>query len=126
MDRLKRQKKTQTTILPFAHKKVEELTLELLIKEALISNVSFFDIYEHTFGELIEIVEAFREGQRRQNQKFSIIAMRQAELTAAYVAGKGKDLEIYDVFPFWNEEEKKEILVQKWKAKMLQIAAKGR
>ena len=98
----------------------------MLIHEALIAGVGFFDVYDHTFGELIQIVDAKNERNRRNNQDLSIIAMKQAYLTALYATGKGFDLKIYDIFPYWTKEEKREMLVAEWKNKMYNIAAKGR
>lgn len=102
------------------------LTLEKLINEALISGVGIFDINSYTFGELISVVNAYRERQRRENQDKAVIAMRQAQLITAYIAGKGSDLKVYDVFPYFSNEEKKDMLLAEYKAKMIQIAAKGR
>lgn len=102
------------------------LTLDKLIEEALISGVSFFEIGTYTFGELISIVKAFNERKRRENQDKSIIAMSQAQLITAYIAGKGSDYKVYDVFPYFTNEEKKEMLLAEYKSKMFRIAAKGR
>lgn len=102
------------------------LTLDRLIEEAMISGVSFFEIGTYTFGELVSFVKAFHERKRRENQDKAIIAMSQAQLITAYIAGKGKDLKVYDVFPYFTNEEKKEMLLAEYKSKMLRIAAKGR
>lgn len=102
------------------------LTLEKLIDEALISGVDIFDINSYTFGELISLVNAYRERQRRENQDKAVIAMRQARIITAYIAGKGSDLKVYDVFPYFTDEEKKEMLLAEYKTKMFRIAAKGR
>lgn len=56
----------------------------------------------------------------------AVIAMRNSQLMASYIAGKGGDLEIYDVFPFWSEEEKKDLLIEKWKKVMYnEVSKKG-
>lgn len=111
--------------ITFANEKTV-LTLEKLIDEALISGVGIFDINSYTFGELISVVNAYRERQRRENQDKAVIAMRQAQLITAYIAGKGSDLKVYDIFPYFTNEEKKDMLLAEYKAKMLRIAAKGR
>lgn len=98
----------------------------MLINEALIAGVGFFDVYDYTFGELIQIVNAKNERDRRNNQTSALIAKRQAELVTMYVAGKGSDLKLYDIFPFWTNEEKQTMLVEEIKNKMFNIAAKGR
>lgn len=98
----------------------------MLIDEALIAGVGFFDVYDYTFGELVQIIKAKNERSRRNNQSMAIIAKRQAELITMYVAGKGSDLKIYDIFPFWTKDEKREMLIEEYKNKMFSIAAKGR
>jgi len=98
----------------------------MLIDEALIAGVSFFDVYDYTFGELVQIILAKNERKRRESQTSALIAKRQAELITMYIAGKGGDLKIYNIFPFWTNEEKKEMLIEEYKNKMLSIAAKGR
>lgn len=45
----------------------------------------------------------------------AIIAQRQAQLISAYVAGEGNGVEVYEAFPFWTEEEEKELRIQKYK-----------
>lgn len=102
------------------------LTLDRLMDEALISGVGFFEAADYTFGELVSVVKAFHERKRRENQDRSIIAMSQAQLMTAYIAGKGSDLKVYDVFPYFSNEEKKEMLLAEYKSKMFRIAAKGR
>lgn len=98
----------------------------MLIDEALIAGVGFFDVYDYTFGELVQIVHAKNERERRKNQASALIAKRQAELITMYIADKGADLKIYDIFPFWTNEERKEMLIDEYKNKMLSIAVKGR
>lgn len=108
----------------FAPKKI--LTVDEIIKEALIAGVGYYDVYNHTCGELIEIINAYNEKIRRQNKDFSLIAMRHAQLVVAYVAGSGKNLEIYDIFPFWSKEEKDQLKVEKYLSYMrAQVAKRG-
>lgn len=101
------------------------LTLDELIFEALVAGVEYFAVFEHTFGELIEIVNAYNERTRRQNKTLSVIAMNHARLLTTYVAGKGGDLEVQDVFPFWTADEKKELMLQKYMNIMREQVAKG-
>ena len=109
-------KSAQTQTVPFANKNNNEpLTVEALIKEAVIAGVSLFDCYDYTFGELIIITDAYYERQRREHKMQAIIAQRQAQLISAYVAGEGNSVEVYEVFPFWTEEEEKELRIQKYK-----------
>ena len=88
--------------------------------------MNYFDVHNHTFGELIEIVDAYNERIRRQNKDISLISMRHAQLVVAYVAGSGKELEVYDIFPFWAKEEKDQIQVEKYLRYMrAQVAKRG-
>lgn len=96
-----------------------------MISEALVAGITYFEIFEYTFGELIEIVNAHNEKIRRQNKTLSVIAMNHARLLTAYVAGKGGDLEVQDVFPFWTADEKKELMLQKYMNIMREQVAKG-
>lgn len=119
--KLKRARRTAT----FENNK-NALTLDRLMEEALISGVNFFEIGNYTFGELISVVKAFHERKRRENQDKALIAMRQAQLMTAYIAGKGSDYKVYDIFPYFTNEEKEEMLLAEYKAKMFKIAARGR
>ncbi|MCD7803088.1 MAG: hypothetical protein LUH09_09380 [Clostridiales bacterium] len=79
-----------------------------------------------TQGEIIEQVQAYSERRRREGQQSSIVAAKQAEYTGLMFSGKGKQLpEIYELFPFWTEEEQKECKVQKYRHIMERWAASG-
>ena len=45
----------------------------------------------------------------------------QAQLTAGFTWGKN-NISIYEAFPFWSEDEKKEAQVQKYKDIMMRYA----
>ena len=77
------------------------------------------DIYNSTWGEVIDAVEAYRERKRREYQNLSVIAKGQALMTALYVSGEGKETEVYDFFPFWTQAEVKEMLLKKYKNMLL-------
>lgn len=75
-----------------------------MIREGRIAGIPFFDIYDYTQGEIAEFVEAKNEADRREYKMQSVIASKQAMLISANFAGT--DLgQIYDVFPFWTDEE---------------------
>lgn len=75
-----------------------------------------------TCGEVTETVLARREARRRKNQERSVIAYQQAGLIARGMV-EGKLPEIYEVFPFWNEEEIREMKLEHWRAVMERYAA---
>ena len=66
-----------------------------------------------TAGELNEWIDAVAERQRRDAQVQSIIAYRQAMLTADAVLtkmnGVNNSYDPIDWFPFWTAEERKQI-----------------
>lgn len=84
-----------------------------MIREARIAGVGFFDVYDMTTGELNEWIDAVSEKQRRDAQVQSIIAYRQAMLTADAVLtkmnGVSSSYDPIDWFPFWTAEERKQI-----------------
>ena len=88
---------------PFA-KQNKLQTIEDLIKEGRIAGIPFFDVYNYTQGEIKEFVEAKNEADRRDLKNQSVIASRHAMLVCANVAGADAG-KIYDVFPFWTDEE---------------------
>lgn len=78
-----------------------------------------------TCGEVMETVRAFREGERRKMQQRSIIAWEQAALTARALAGEPLP-EVYEAFPFWEEDEIREQKVAHYRAVMERYAARRR
>ncbi|MDE5781483.1 MAG: hypothetical protein K2I03_08405 [Lachnospiraceae bacterium] len=82
--------------------------------EARIAGVGFFDVWNYTWGELIEYIQIFNERERRKYKNESIIAFRQAELTASWI-WKHTDMNVADAFPYWSEEEKKQTRLEKYK-----------
>lgn len=90
-------------IRPFA-KQNKIQTVEDLIREGRIAGIPFFDVYNYTQGEIKEFVDAKNEADRRDLKNQAVVASKHAMLVSANVAGAdvGK---IYDVFPFWTEDE---------------------
>lgn len=80
---------------------------------------------ELTWGEAVETVLARREGERRRNQQRSVIAWVQAQLTGLAMAGEQLP-EVWEAFPFWNEEEIKEMKLEKYRRIMERYAAAGK
>lgn len=77
------------------------------------------EIYQATWGEVIAYVDAYNERKRREYQNLSVIAKAEAYMTAVYLSGEGKNTDIYDVFPFWTQDEMDKLTVQKYKNMLL-------
>lgn len=90
-------------------------------------SLTIFDLYAFTFGELIDMVKAYHERRRRENKDRSVIAFTQAQLTGIAIGGSNKKYECHEVFPYWTEEEKTQITVEKYKRLMFEqvIKTKG-
>lgn len=72
-------------------------------------------------------MRGYRERQRRAHQAESVIAARAAYYGALSLSGNGKPLpEVYDLFPFWTEEEVKECRIEKYRAILMRHAASGK
>lgn len=60
------------------------------------------------WGELLGVVEAVQDRQRRLLQDQAIIAWGQAGLICYRLAGEKTPL-LYEIFPFWSAEEVNEM-----------------
>lgn len=83
-----------------------------------------WQVEEMTWGEAALVITARQEGQRRQAQRLAIISWEQAGLTAQ-AALAGRLPEVYEVFPFWTEEELREIRLEKYRTIMERMAGSG-
>lgn len=95
---------------PFTKDKI--LTLEDMILEANRYGLPFNFLLNFSYGELSRYIEFHRDKERLHYQNLSSIAYRQAMLTACAVAGTDVG-EIYDVFPYWSEDEILDIQARK-------------
>lgn len=74
----------------------------------------------------MEQVRGCRERQRREYQAKSILAARQAEYFGLLLSGKGGQVpEVYEIFPFWTEEEKKALRLSRYRRMMERLAGGG-
>lgn len=64
------------------------------------------------------------ERERRQGKLLAVTAIRQAELTARALGG-GRFPEVWEVFPFWTEEEVTALRLQKYRHIMERHAGSG-
>ena len=86
--------------------------------------VSPLESREWTWGELLGVVEADQERQRRLLQNQALIAWGQAAVLCRHLAGE-KQLPIYEVFPFWTTDEVNEMRLNEYRRRMERMAAKG-
>ena len=86
--------------------------------------VSPLESGEWTWGELLGVVEAAQERQRRLLQNQALIAWGQAAVLCRHLAGE-KQLPIYEVFPFWTTDEVNEMRLNEYRRRMERMAAKG-
>lgn len=100
------------------------MTLEQLEALAITAGVSPLEIDEWTWGELCAAIDGWQRRERQRNQANAVIAYRQAGLIASYFGDSHKNQPVYDVFPFWTEEEKAQIRLAQAKANMQQWAAR--
>lgn len=100
----------------------QDLTLDELLREGCIAGLGPWELEEMTWGEILFFVESRREGERRRAQRRAFIAYQQAGLIAQAVA-EGKLPEVYEVFPFWNEEEVREMKLERYRSMMERMAA---
>lgn len=75
-----------------------------------------------TWGEMLEFINVYNERERRVHQHESIIAFRQAELIASWV-WKMSDINVHDVFPYWDKDEIDKMNVEKLKQRMYRHAS---
>lgn len=80
------------------------------------------EVEDWTEGELC----AQAEGHRRHLQALAAMAYRETLLSGAVFNPKMKRLpEVYEAFPFWTEDEIKDMKLQKYRAIMMRHVARG-
>lgn len=77
---------------------------------------------ELTFGELQERMERAELRQRRWLQQLSLIAYRHSMLVALALSGQSLPA-VEEAFPFWSEEELKELRLSRYRKMMERLAA---
>ncbi|MCD7770135.1 MAG: hypothetical protein LUH36_08500 [Oscillospiraceae bacterium] len=84
-----------------------------------MAGVAPIDVWDWTWGELAEAIQAYHERLRRERQGLAVIAYQQAGLTARHFGGKGTKLPaVWEAFPFWSEEETRAMQLEKYRAIM--------
>ena len=82
------------------------------------------ELEEWTFGEVLLLVRCRRKARRLRQQERSVIAWQQALLTARALSG-GTPEPVYELFPFWEEEEKAALRLESCRALMERLAGRG-
>ncbi|MCC8075926.1 MAG: hypothetical protein LIO95_08325 [Clostridiales bacterium] len=93
------------------------MTLDELVQEGEIAGLPPWEVEDLTWGEVAEAVRAHRERERRRAQRQAVIAWQQAGLIAQALT-EGQLDEVYEVFPYWNEEEIRARKVEKYRQMM--------
>lgn len=65
-----------------------------------------------TWGEALLLLEERERGRRESRQAAALIAWEQAALTARALL-EGRLGEVYECFPFWTDEEVRELKVER-------------
>ena len=95
-----------------------------MLQEGIIAGVPVLEIDDWTWGEMRAAIRADRERQKRRGQDLAAVAAGGARFVAAYL-GSGKVPDLADVFPFWSEEERKQMQLNKYKKMMERLAGGG-
>lgn len=100
--------------------------MDELIHEGVIAGIPAFEIMDWTLAEIIEQVRAYNDRRRRECQQLARIAYGESGMIAVRFGGKGQQIpEIWEVFPFWTDEEVREFRVEKYRRIMEKYAATG-
>lgn len=100
------------------------MTEEDLVKEGRISGIDFFGIYDWTWGEINEYIQVIDERERRRNKNASIIAFSQINMLSEALSKDGSGKMIFELFPFWTDEEQKNAMVERYKQSLQKHAKK--
>lgn len=98
---------------------------EALLELAHEAGVSPRESGDWTWGELCAAVEGYHRRQRHREQMMAVTAYHHALLTAR--CGSGGTLPpVYELFPFWTEEEMDALRLQRYRQIMEHHRAVGR
>ena len=87
--------------------------------------MGFSEALDYTWGELVDMIRIYNERERRKHQHEANTAFRQAELISMWVWKNDGDINVSDIFPYWNEKEKRQAELEKYKAIMRRYVAKS-
>lgn len=95
------------------------MTAEELLRQARLWGCG--DPEELTAGELYDLLEAHNDRERRFLQGLALVAHRHAALTAMLLGGKPLP-EVWEVFPFWAQEEIDRAKLERYEQMMRRLA----
>lgn len=95
-----------------------------MLHEGVIAGISAYAIENWTWGEVCTQIIASLERERRRNQELAAVAVGGAQYVARYLCG-GQVPELAEVFPFWTDEERNEMKVNKYRKMMERIVRGG-
>lgn len=96
------------------------------MQEGIIAGIPAIEVYDWTIGEVRAQVIASIERKRRENRDLAVIATGESIMIASRFGGKESTIpEIWDVFPFWSDDEIREAKLAKYKALMNKYVAAG-
>lgn len=82
------------------------------------------ELDDWTWGEMLSQIDAYNERKRRESKVMAAIAAGGARYVASYMGG-GRAPDLAEVFPFWSDEEVKELKLSKYRKMMEKLAAGG-
>lgn len=95
------------------------------MREAAVCGLDPLAAWDRTPGELLEYIHAARERERREDQRRAQLAYHHAILLGKVFSGNKKPLPaVYEVFPYWTDEERMRIKAECNKQKMQRSAAR--
>lgn len=97
------------------------MTLDRLEELACQAGKQPLELEHWTWGEVLTFLEGRAEERRQQLQCLSVIAFQTARLTAGFLAGETTP-QVYERFPFWTEEEKKNLELARYRSMMERLS----
>ena len=86
------------------------MTIEELVEKGIQYGIPFPDIYDWTWGEIVNYINNKKEMRRLENQENAMMLFRTASLIAKFQSGtRGQKIKVIDEFDWlYTEEEKKQ------------------
>lgn len=94
------------------------MTLEEVVREGRIMGISFFEIWDYTWGEVQEFCSCQYERERRFYKELAYIESAQAHIVARLIT-EGGEVDPSEEFYYWSQEERNEIRVERYKQMLL-------
>jgi hypothetical protein len=82
------------------------------------------ELEDWTWGEILMLAKSWQKAQRQHYQALSVIGWESAVLTARALAGE-QIQPVYVCYPFWDEQEQKQLRLEGYRAMMQRLAGGG-